>query len=94
VILLTGRSAYHGLQISILRVPVSILPRRSANYGSPVREARFGYSSQTSTEPTTNRRGPMQSPFQVSSGQWASRMAMKRRVAAAGNIEACGGRAE
>jgi CBS domain-containing protein len=27
---------------------VSILPRRSDYYGSPIREARFGYSSQTS----------------------------------------------
>jgi hypothetical protein len=47
VILLTGRSAYHGLPVRIIRVPVSILPRLSADYGSPVRVARFGYSSQT-----------------------------------------------
>ena len=50
VITLTRRSAFHGLPVTIIRVPVSILPRRPDYYGSAVREARFGYSSQTSPE--------------------------------------------
>jgi hypothetical protein len=31
MIMLTGRSAYRGLPVSPIRVPVSILPRRSAD---------------------------------------------------------------
>src|SRR5262249_2987438 len=46
VILLTGRSAYHGLPVSIIRVPVSILPRRSDYYGSAVREV-LGHGKQS-----------------------------------------------